>query len=514
MDKKDTVRDIGGHKELFIDEAAISILKGVRLRMNPPYQDHEPVFEPEMPWEYRIHPYATVLREGDTFRLWYLAYEFDAPLGVELPVPGSAEDNAGFWLYGFWKYVRARLCYAESGDGVHWTRPNLGLVDFKGSRENNILGPSEHDDVGHAGWLGGTVFKDPAAAPEKRYRLWSQVTLADRQRSGLWAFHSPDGLRWTPDPDNPMPGSCDCLNVVFRDDRTGQYVGYSRVWNSDDQADQYRAVRRLVSADFIHWEDEGIVIEADEVDLSLPVNRRRQSRQIVDYHGNCAFRYPDTLDAYLALPEMWWHWGSNPFSAEVRDQEWMGGFPDKADIQLHTSRDGIHWERAGDRLPFLRLGPRGSADSKMIYAFTQPLPVGDELWIYYGGFRYGISEKVALKRGAYFRARLRLDGFISADAPYTGGKLVTRQLRFSGGQLLLNADTSAGGAIRVEIQDVNGVSIEGYSLGQADELNGNSVQIPVTWQGQSDVRKLAGKVVSLRFVMRCCKLYSFQFVDI
>ena len=149
----------------------------------------------------------------------------------------------------------------------------------------------------------------------------------------------------------------------------------------------------------------------------------------------------------------------------------------------------------------------------MFYAVTQPVLVGDELWIYYNGFPYGVSEKVALKRGAYFRARLRLDGFISADALYTGGELVTKPLRFSGDQLVINADTSAGGAIRVEIMDDNGVSFEGYSLIQADELNGNSVKIPVTWQGKSDVRKLAGKVVSLRFVMRSCKLYSYQFVD-
>ena len=88
----DQMRDIGGQKELFIDEAPIASMKNVRLNMNTPYQDHEPVFLPEAPWEYRIHPYATVMREGDTFRLWYLAYEWDPPAGVELPVTGTAED--------------------------------------------------------------------------------------------------------------------------------------------------------------------------------------------------------------------------------------------------------------------------------------------------------------------------------------------------------------------------------------------------------------------------------------
>ena len=137
--------------------------------------------------------------------------------------------------------------------------------------------------------------------------------------------------------------------------------------------------------------------------------------------------------------------------------------------------------------------------------------MGNETWIYYGGFRYGISEKVALKRGSYFRARLRLDGFVSADAPYEGGELVTVPLRFDGRQLALNVDTSGGGALRIEIQDRDGQAIQGYSLAQADELNGNSVSLAATWNGQADVSPLARQVVRLRFAMHNCKLYSFHF---
>lgn len=502
------IRDIGNNKELFIDEAPITSMKNVILTMNAPHQDHEPVFLPEAPWEYRIHPYATVMREGDIFRLWYLAYEWDPPAGVELPVAGTAEDARLFW-----RHTRGRLCYAESTDGVHWERPNLGLVEYRGSGNNNILGPATHDPVQQAGWNAGTVFKDPTAPPQKRYKLWSEIRVGEEGKSGLTGFSSPDGLRWTANENYPLPGPCDCLNVVFWDERIQQYVGYSRLWTADSRGDRYRAVRRLVSPDFEQWEDMGFVLGADEVDLALPVKRQRQSRQIMDFHGNCVFKYPGTSDAYLALPEVWWHWSANPFPAEGRVQEQMGGFPDSVDVQLATSRDGIEWQRAGGRNPFLRLGPPDAGDSRMIYAFTQPLQVGDELWIYYGGFRYGISEGVALKRGAYFRARLRLDGFISADAPYEGGELVTVPLRFRGERLALNADTSAGGAIRVQIEDEDGTPIEDYSMGEADEVNGNSVRHFATWSGRAHVGELAGRVVRLRFMMNGCKLYSFQFVD-
>ena len=284
---------------------------------------------------------------------------------------------------------------------MHWERPNLGLVQYRGSGDNNILAPAAHDPVQQAGWNGGTVFHDPSAPQERRYKLWSEIRVAEEGKSGLSGFHSPDGLHWTACANNPVPGYADCLNVAFWDERIEQYVGYSRHWTADSRGDFYRSVRRLVSPDFENWQDLGAVLAADETDLTLPVKRNRESRQIVDFHGNCVFRYPGTSDVYLALPEAWWHWSANPFPEGGRDQEKMGGFPDTVDVQLATSRDGIKWQRAGGRNPFLRLGPPDAGDSKMIYAFTQPVPVGDELWVYYGGFRYGISEKVALKRGAY-----------------------------------------------------------------------------------------------------------------
>ena len=508
MTQSDQIRDIGTHKELFIDEAPISSMRNVRLTMNAPYQDHEPVLLPEAPWEYRLHPYATVMREGDTFRLWYLAYEWDPPAGMELPVTGAAADAALFW-----RHTRGRLCDAESSDGLHWERPNLGLVQYRGSGDNNILAPAAHDPVQQAGWNGGTVFHDPSAPQERRYKLWSEIRVAEEGKSGLSGFHSPDGLRWTACANNPVPGYADCLNVAFWDERIEQYVGYSRHWTADSRGDFYRSVRRLVSPDFENWQDLGAVLAADETDLTLPVKRNRESRQIVDFHGNCVFRYPGTSDVYLALPEAWWHWSANPFPEGGRDQEKMGGFPDTVDVQLATSRDGIKWQRAGGRNPFLRLGPPDAGDSKMIYAFTQPVQVGDELWVYYGGFRYGISEKVAFKRGAYFRARLRLDGFISADAPYEGGELVTVPLRFRGRKLSLNADTSAGGAIRVQIEDRSGQPMAGYNIDQADEINGNSVRHIASWAGNAELGQLVDHGVRLRFMMNGCKLYSFQFVS-
>ena len=105
----------------------------------------------------------------------------------------------------------------------------------------------------------------------------------------------------------------------------------------------------------------------------------------------------------------------------------------------------------------------------------------------------------------------RTDGFIVAEAAYTGGELTTKPLVFDGNTLQLNTDTSAGGIVQVEIQDESGRPLEGYKAADADEINGNYLKVAASWNGRSDVSSLAGQPVRLRFLMRDARLYSFQF---
>jgi hypothetical protein len=123
-----------------------------------------------------------------------------------------------------------------------------------------------------------------------------------------------------------------------------------------------------------------------------------------------------------------------------------------------------------------------------------------------------VDPKARSCETAISRVIMRLDGFVSADANYTGGWLTTPPLMFEGAMLELNLDTSAGGVARVEIQDASGNPVPGHTLDEADELNGNSVRMPVSWHGRSDVSNLAGDPVKLHFKLRNCKLYAFQFV--
>jgi hypothetical protein len=184
------------------------------------------------------------------------------------------------------------------------------------------------------------------------------------------------------------------------------------------------------------------------------------------------------------------------------------------DIQMAVSRDGIHWHRL-DRRPYIELGPEGSLDSGSLYIAVGWVRSGGEIYQYYSGLPTTHAEYTILKRlqnlGAIFRVVQRLDGFVSADSDYRGGTLTTPLITFAGDHLELNAKTSSTGAIRVELRDETGHPIEGYTSQDCDELLGNYLAKTITWNGRSDLSRLAGNPVQLHFQIRNAKLYAFQF---
>ncbi|MFC1526511.1 hypothetical protein ACFL6X_06855 [Candidatus Latescibacterota bacterium] len=490
--------DVDTQRQLFFDRRFIDSSTGVSLRMNAPVQHPEPVLVADRPWEsHGIGAYNTVMLEPDgRFRMWY-----DAGVKGGLPSEGAR-----------------RLGYAESEDGLHWTKPSLGLIEFAGSRDNNLVAPP----LERQSLQGATVMVDERAPAEARYKGWTKFRPTDDElaagaEAGLWAMQSPDGIHWTLSEGQPNPAgeSCDTQNMLFWDDRLELYVGYIRVRQTqhrDEAAEaagrgRYRSVGRITSPDFRSWTPLEIVFQADVQDLAMPVPFQREDpRPNIDYYTSCAMKYPWAQDAYVMLPSAYYHWGENDYPATM-------------DVHLLTSRDGIRWERAGEREPFLRAGADGGPQSGMLFANPWLIPMGDELWLYYSATAktHGPpppgSRKAQEGRssGGIYRSSLRRDGFVSADAGYAGGELVTPEVTFGGTQLELNFEGSAGGWIQVEILDSNGVPLPGFGLAQADAARGNGVSKPVSWQGAADVSALAGKPVRLRFVMRSVKLYAFQF---
>ena len=484
---------VGSRKQLFIDRRFFDRASGIELQMNPPYQSPEPVLRADRPWEAQgIGGYNTVLRQGeDHFRLWY---------GAQMK-SGLPQEGAG------------RLCYAESEDGISWRKPDLGLVSFQGSTANNIVAPLDE----RQSLQGATVYVDERAPEQARYRLWTKFQPRDDEREagtepGLWAMHSPDGLRWTYDDGQPNPPEqmCDTQNVFFWDDRLGLYAGYTRVHQTqrrDEAAEmklgkRYRSVGRITSPDFRTWSEPTlIVLEGDALDLHAPLPPESIDRPQMDFYTNAVFKHPEADDAYFMMPAAYYHWEGNDGPATM-------------DVQLLTSRDGIIWERQGDRRPFLRRGFDGGPSGGMVMANVWPVATDTETWIYYSG--RGNKHNAESRDGSntgLFRAVLRRDGFVSADAGLAGGEFATPPLDFAGDELELNVDCGAGGWLLVELQEADGRALEGYTLETCQTVAANAIGCRVAWRGTGRRIRVEKKSLRMRVVMRSAKLYSFRFVS-
>ncbi len=536
---------IASGKQLFLgpwsedgrDEFLVESMQNVQMTMNPAHVTGERLVRQDKPWEGNglLDMRQFVMKDGDLFRMYYAALPYHF-------FPDNPDDPTIKEQYGaIWKRPFQRiLCYAESHDGIHWQKPNLGLCQWRGSRQNNILFPNDDFPYAFSELEGASVFLDPVAKnPDEKYKMFAKMTpvhgkitagqagdIPITSEQGLpkaqYAFGSPDGIRWhLLSPRKVNPGKNDTQFSVFWDEEAEKYVQYTRVIHGDPGDKAYykrlyggKAARGIVlkvgratSDNFLDWGPESVVIAPDHIDrANSPDGLNR-----LDYYGGNVSKYREAPGAYIALPNAYYHW-----KFDMQRKWWRGlhvQLPSTLDVQLLTSRDGVNWYKPPGRRPFIGLGPQGTFWSSTIWPDGNAIRVGDELWFYFAGLDVSHKEQSLLKsQGARGRAVLRLDGFISADAAYTGGELITRPLLFSGDHLQLNVDTSAGGIFRVEILDLHGQPIEGFTLDDADEINGNYVRVRASWQGSEEVGALAGTPVKLRFVMRDTKLYSFQFL--
>ena len=224
--------DIGSRRELFVDYHLIERLDGARLVQHRP-QPREVVLKFDQPWEGIYSGYETVLKDGDTFRLYYRGMpEAKHDLDTEV------------------------TCVAESRDGIHWNRPKLGIHEVRGTKQNNVVLARSRGCHN----LAPFVDTHPNCPPSQRYKA-----LGGTGKPGLLAFASADGLHWEQLQPEPVitQGAFDSQNNAFWSVSEKQYVCYFRVFR-----DGKRWIARTTSKDFIHW--------TEPVDLDLDGKPRQQ----------------------------------------------------------------------------------------------------------------------------------------------------------------------------------------------------------------------------------------------
>jgi hypothetical protein len=365
----------------------------------------------------------------------------------------------------------------------------LGLYEVGGSRDNNVVyagfGPTSHNFC---------PFVDlrPGVAPSERYKA-----LAGTQTTGLLGFVSPDGIHWQQMAKEPLlpavPGDYryDSQNVAFWSAYEGKYLCYYRTWRN-----KVRTIDRAISDDFLHWSPGEAMALSDGEDDHLYINQTHPY-----------FRAPHI---YVALAARFMP-GRKVLSDEegkaygIGSHKGVGYWQDCSEAVLLTSRGGNRYERTFME-GFVRPGlDRRNWGSRCNYPALGVVPTGDtEMSLYV--MRHNQQPTSFLERLV-----LRLDGFASLNAPFAGGQMRTKSLRFAGQELAINYATGAAGHVRVELQEASGTPMEGYALSDADQIVGDEIERVVSWQGQTDVSRLAGRDVRMRIELKDADLYSFQF---
>ena len=424
--------DIGSDRQLLIDDLLLDPdqSSSVTRTLNQPREIRR-VLKPEHSWEVLgIQGYGTLIEDAGELKLYYLA------MGME---------------------VKAMLCLATSTDGLNWKKPMLGLVEYQGSKQNNIL-PIDA--------MEGSVFIDPNAAPDKRYKLVHNRNWPDIKTAGIYIAYSGDGINWTIPEERVFPFCPDSEPVAFWDDRISKYVIYFRTWNPGRgvgrvETDNITApwpYDKSVESYYI-WGEDSIPATSKEVQNVLL--RDEQDPENLHLYTNAAIKYPFAPNMYFAFPSAYLHYDSPEWEAmavSVSD----GTF----ETQLAASRDGVSWERI--RQSYVPAGFHDGLNLRMISMLLGMTRRGPSLYQYFAGFARTHGQHHVWREdarcaeewskrdlGGIYIAVQRMDGFLSMDAAYTGGTLVTKPFVFSGSRLSLNINTSGSGKARIGILAAN-----------------------------------------------------------
>lgn len=449
--------NLSGEWQLFIDDYCVQECEAITRTLHQPEKHPEnPILKGDVPWAINPYLYGTVIYDSDEsiYKMWYMSYNHGMPLAERTP-----------------------LLYATSADGIHWDHPNLGLFDFRGSKENNII----LENYGYHDLYSPSVIKDPSDPdPVRLYKMiyWDYPqgteTYGD---AGFCLAFSPDGIHWTRHATNPVlyalkkeRSISDVMDVMY-DTRAGNYVAYTKGWA--EPWPLFRQIVRSESDDFVHWSEPEVVL-SHAFDRSDPQS-----------YGMPVSQYESV---YIGL---------------LRSYKKPGD--ETIDIQLAVSHDNRYWSRVMSPTPFLPLGPEGSWDSGMIFT-APPIVSNDRIMIYYGA--WDCAHNAGPGNGAIGLATLRKDGFVSLDARKRAGTVTTVPLRKQSGALRVNMEANEGGWMNVEVLSLDGRVLPGYDKGECNTLRTGGIDCGVTWRTERELP--AGEPVRLRFIYSEASLYSFH----
>lgn len=481
----DSILSLDNRRELFVDSHLIETYTGsVELKLHQP-RPREIALRFDRPWEGNTSGYPTVMHDGEVYRMIYRGHRMSWDSGKLLMANSPV------------------VCYAESPDGVVWSRPDLNLVKWQGKDREKLMTPTSNNIVWGGSPYSGTFVpfedKNPARKPNERFKA-----VGGNHKVGLHLFTSKDAIHWSKSEEAVFhEGALDSMNTLFWDAIRDRYTLY------------FRTVRNgLRSIDVTHSKDLKRWSEAKPLSYGDSPPQQMYTNGIEPY-----YRAPHIM---LGFPT---RYTARPISPK------LSSLPPKS---LRKELGDAYARVASDLSDGLFMSTRnGTVFHRWDEAFIRPQrenPKAPSHWMYgdnyqgYGLFptidEDGLEETSFLVSHGYWqegnsylrRYSIRPDGFVSLQANFAGGEVVTKPLAFTGEFLEINYSTSGAGSIRIELQDQVGNPISGFELANSEEIIGNSLGHIVNWNGES-LKLLAGKPVRLRVVLKDADLFSFRFKE-
>ena len=474
------VINIKNRREFFWDETMIDVSKTTATPKVHQFIRRECVLTHNNPWEGDGSNYHNLIYDkgNGLYRLYYLGWEM---------ISSDATQHTTSEI---------KVCYAESKDGIHWVKPKLGLREFNGSKENNIILDQTDNSFDNFFVL---IDENPACPAEEKYK-----GIASSE-GGLWCFVSPDGINFKKGWLITNKGAFDSVNVILWDMARKKYMGYIRDFHDKELVNHSRPsgirdIRYIESTDCKNWSEPKLIDFGDGDDYAL--------------YTNCISQYYRGKHVFVGFP-----------SRYVERQEWTDTF-DKltgkekrfgrykishrygltiTDCVFMTSRDGFKWKRYDEALH--RPGPE--EPNNWVYGDCFPAigmietpgsypGTDNEISMYmFANHWMGVSAKL-------YRYTMRIDGFVSYNATYKPQVLTTKPFIFEGDELFINFSTSAIGYMYIKIKDENGNEINSF------ELFGDKINRQVGFKDGSP-SQFKGKPVVMEIKMSDADIYSFIF---
>ena len=451
-------------KYLVLDSRIIESTKNAELTFGEVRKEKSnPLFVEDQPWEPRydnMYPNVIYDEEENLYKCWYCPFIVDQR---------TTETHPDRRKPSLTPYMDARpagreeaLLYATSKDGINWTKPNLGIVNFNGNSNNNIVS---------RGLSGAGVIKDELEQlPGRRYKAFYC------SNSGYKMRYSSDGLNWCDEVALPGVGESDCHANMIWSPELKRYVGILRHYDPIPVTGN-RKIARTESIDSVTWTKSETIIEGTPQD---------------QLHDMVIFR---DGGVYLGLLGC-----MNYPSKETRNGV-------RQHIELAWSPDSYKWHRINPGTPFISNSKSNNNEyGKMPYDWgcvfpSAPVFVDDEIRIYYGASDWYFFD---WRKGGLALATLGKDrwaGYEAIDDDDTA--IVTTTPLKLDNHIHITADVGKGGLILVNVLDQ-----KGEILVSSEGIKNSCTEFKLNFGPQYN--NLKGSKCRIQFIINRAKIYSFR----